>query len=459
MKKYDLIIIGSGPAGQRAAVQAAKLNKSVLIIERQTTIGGSSLNTGTIPSKTLREAALYLTGWDQRGLYGLDYRLKDDLTASDLTKRLDLTIAHEMEVMNHQLARNGVNIVYGSASLANEHRVKVESPAGSEEEYEAEKILIAVGTSPVRPDNICFNSTTILDSDGIINIKKLPASLAVIGGGVIGIEYASIFSTMDVQVTIIDSRQAALDFMDREIVDELMHSLRDRGVVLNLGEEVTSIDNTDKNQFVKLKSGKSVRADMVLVAAGRTGCIADLNLAAVGISTNSKHCIEVNEHFQTSVPNIYAAGDIIGFPSLAATAMEQGRLAACHAFSKVTQSNPDLLPFGVYAIPEISMVGRTEEELTSKGIPYHVGTARLRETARGQIMGIQEGLLKILFSAEDHKVLGVHILGEEATELIHIGQAVMALGGTLDFFMNNVFNYPTLAEAYKVAALNAWNKL
>ncbi len=458
IKAYDLIVLGSGPAGQRAAVQAAKLEKSVLIVERRQVIGGVSLHTGTIPSKTLREAALYLTGWDQRGLYGRGYRLKDKLTADDLTRRLHITIAQEMEVMRHQLARNGVKIVSGAGSFTGPHTIEVKKEDGTTEHFEAGKILIAVGTNPIRPQHINFDSDNVVDSDGIIDLTRIPRSLAIIGAGVIGMEYASIFSTMDIEITLIDSRENVLGFMDRELVDELIHSLRERGVETRLGEKVSNVEDTESGQVVHLASGKRICAEMVLVAAGRRGCTAGLGLGSVSIDVNSKNCISVNEFYQTSVPHIYAAGDIVGFPSLAATAMEQGRLAACHAFDVNTQSHPELLPYGVYAVPEISMVGKTEAELTSQGVPYEVGKARLRETARGQILGLQEGLLKIIFSTEDQKILGVHIFGEEATELIHIGQTAMALGGTLSFFMENVCNYPTLPQAYKVAALDAWNR-
>ncbi|WJW75246.1 Si-specific NAD(P)(+) transhydrogenase [Thiohalobacter sp. IOR34] len=460
MQHFDFLVIGSGPAGQRAAIQAAKLGKNAAIIERRPVVGGVSVHTGTIPSKTLREAVLYLTGWDQRGVYGRSYRLKDKLDIDDLMKRLDITLNHEIEVMEHQLMRNGVTVIEGSASFVDPHRVRIEKPDGTFEEYTADKFLLAVGSRPARPEGIPFDNETILDSDGILNLKRIPRSMIVVGAGVIGMEYASIFSTMDVKITLIDGRPTLLNFMDREIVDELVHSLRERGVVLRLGEKVAQVERTESGSVTcRLESGKQLRADTILFAAGRIGCTYTLGLENAGLETDERRRLAVNEHFQTAVPHIYAAGDIIGFPALASTSMEQGRLAACHAMGTAACTTQEFFPFGIYAVPEMSMIGATEQELTEKQIPYETGVARLRETARGQIMGLQEGMLKLLVSLDDRRLLGVHIIGEGATELIHIGQAVLSLGGSLDYFLENVFNYPTLAEAYKVAALDAWNRL
>ena len=460
MNRYDFLVIGSGPAGQKAAVQAAKLGKKVAIIERKTAIGGVSVHTGTIPSKTLRQAVLYLTGWDQRGLYGQGYRLKKNLTIEDLMQRVHITLQHEVEVMLHQLARNGVSIIEGTASFVDANRLRVESAHGDTQEVYGEKILIATGTRPIRPPDITFDNETIIDSDGILNLKRIPRSMTIIGAGVIGAEYASIFNTLDIKVTLVDGRPTLLDFLDRELVDEFLHHLRDNGTIIRLGEKVARVEHDHNGQVIThLESGKSLRSDIVMFAAGRIGCTYSLELENAGLEYDDRRRLKVNQNFQTKIPHIYAAGDVIGFPSLASTSMEQGRLAACHAFNHSANSQPEHFPFGVYAVPEMSMVGMTEQELTADKIPYEAGIARLRETARGQIMGLSEGILKILFSLENRRVLGVHILGEGATELIHIGQATLVLGGTLDYFIENVFNYPTLAEAYKVAALDAWNRI
>lgn len=460
MQHYDLLVIGSGPAGQRAAIQAAKLGKNVAIVERRTVVGGVSVHTGTIPSKTLREAVLYLSGWDQRGLYGRGYRLKQQLTIDDLTHRLNITLEHEIEVMQHQLARNGVPVIEGTAQFIDARTIEVTSNDEQIRTYSADKFVIAVGSRPVKPEGIPFDDETVFDSDGILKIKKLPKSMLVVGAGVIGMEYASIFSTIDIKVTLADGRPDLLDFMDREIVDELVHNLRDRGVVLRMSEKVSSITRNHQGQVItKLESGKRICTDMVLFAAGRIGCTYELGLENAGITPDNRRRISVNDNFQTEVAHIYAVGDVIGFPSLASTSMEQGRLAACHAFDHSACNSHETFPFGIYAVPEMSMVGKTEQELTEQRIAYEVGIARLRETARGQIMGLDEGVLKLLFGLDDRRLLGVHILGEGSTELIHIGQAVLALNGTLDYFMETVFNYPTLAEAYKIAALDASNRM
>jgi len=460
VQSYDFIVIGSGPAGQRAAIQAAKLGKKVAIIDRINGLGGVSVHTGTIPSKTLREAALYLSGWDQRGLYGHSYRLKNDLTMDDLMQRLNITLQHEVEVIRHQLHRNGVEIIEGIATFIDDHTVSIKKSDSSEEECRADYFLIAVGSRPIRPEGIPFDNAAVIDSDGVMSLNKMPASMVVVGAGVIGVEYASIFSTMDVKVTLLDGRPGMLGFLDNEIVDELLHSLRDRGVAIRLGENVSEVTERDDGCVdVLTDRGKKIKSELVLFAAGRIGSTWALKPENAGIETDARRLIAVNDHFQTSVPHIYAAGDVIGFPSLASTSMEQGRLAASHAFNHVETASPENFPFGIYAVPEISMVGMTEQELREKDIPFEIGVARLRETARGQIMGIEEGILKILFSLENRKILGVHILGEGATELIHIGQAALVLGGTLDYFIDNVFNYPTLAEAYKMAALDAWNRV
>ncbi|MCK5648437.1 MAG: Si-specific NAD(P)(+) transhydrogenase [Gammaproteobacteria bacterium] len=460
MHNFDFLVIGSGPAGQKAAIQAAKLGKKVAIVDRRTDIGGVCLHTGTVPSKTLREAVLYLSGYSQRGFYGQGYRLKDDLTMADLKQRLHTTIQREAEVILHQLSRNGVQVFNGTASFTDEKHVQVEDEKGKVIEIQADYFLIATGTYPVHPENYPFDCGKVIDSDNILDLEDLPRSMTVIGAGVIGVEYASIFSALDVEVNLIDGRDTLLGFMDRELTDELVHQFRDQGMVVRLGEQVDTITYQENGSVLTLlKSGKKLHSDVVLVAAGRSGNTQSLNLDLAGVELSSRHLIQVNEFYQSSQSHIYAAGDIIGFPSLASTAMEQGRQVAGHAFGQNIANKLENFPFGIFAVPEMSMVGSTEQELTKKNIPYEVGIARLRETTRGQIMGLEHGILKLIFSLDEHKLLGIHIIGEGATELIHIGQATLVLNGGLDYFLDNVFNYPTLAEAYKIAALDAWNRL
>lgn len=460
MEAFDLLVLGSGPAGQRAAIQAAKLGRNVAVIERHTAVGGACLHTGTIPSKTLREAVLYLTGWRQRGFYGRSYRVKERISAADLTQRLDITIRHEIEVLQHKLYRNRVTSLVGTARFTGPHEVQVTGPDGEQRHFHGAKILIATGTAPAQPPGIDFDGRRVVDSDQILDIERLPRSMTVVGAGVIGVEYASIFNALDIDVTLIDGRASILDFLDAEIVDEFVHHLRDRGVVMRLGETVRTLETEgDTGVKVNLASGKQVRSEMVLFAAGRQGNTGDLDLANAGLTADSRGRLEVNERYQTAVGHIYAAGDVIGFPSLASTSMEQGRAAACHAFDAPTAQRFEVFPFGIYAVPEMSVVGMTEAEAQAAGIPYETGTARFRETSRGQILGLREGLLKLVVALDDRRLLGVHIVGEGATELVHIGQAVLALGGGLDYFVETVFNYPTLAETYKIAALDAWNRL
>ncbi len=459
MEKFDFIVIGSGPAGQRAAIQAAKLGKSVALIEMHTAVGGNCLHTGTIPSKTLRETVLYLTGWRQRGFYGKSYRVKERITAQDLIQRLDITTRHEIDIIQHQLYRNGVTSIVGKAKFLDPNTITVMDHEGNKAKYEAKKFMISVGTSPIQPPNTPFDGKRVLDSDHILEIDELPRTMIVVGAGVIGVEYASIYSALDIDVILVDGREEMLSFLDREIIDEFKHHLRDRGVAIRMGETVEKVEYLDKKRVkLFLSSGKQLRADMVLYAAGRQGNTADLGLENVGLEACPRGMLEVNEHYVTKVKNIYAAGDVVGFPSLASTSMEQGRHAACHAFGKTPDSRFSDFPFGIYAVPEMSVIGLTEKDCKEKGIGYEVGEARFRETSRGQILGLREGLLKLIFSLDDRRLIGVHIVGEGATELIHIGQAVMQLGGTMDYFVENVFNYPTLAEAYKIAALHAWNR-
>jgi len=453
---YELIAIGSGPAGQKAAIQAAKLGRRAAIVERRT-VGGVSVNRGTIPSKTLREAVVYLTGLSQRAVYGDSYRVKDDITVEDLGLRTRQVVEREVDIVRNQLARNHVHVINGIARFVDPHTIAISG--GEERRITAEKIVIATGTRPHRPKAVEFDSKTILDSDGLLLLDRLPASIVVVGAGIIGIEYASMFAALGTKVTVVEKRNRLLDFVDAQIAEGLQYHLRDLGVVFRFGEAVTAVERHDGATVTLLESGKRIPAEVVLYAAGRQGETDDLDLEKAGLDANERGYIEVEPDFRTAVDHIYAAGDVIGWPSLAATSMEQGRLAAAHALDQPTHSMSELLPFGIYTIPEISYVGRNEEELTEAACPYEVGISRYRELARGQILGDSYGMLKLLVSLEDRTLLGVHVLGTNATELVHIGQAVMGNGGTVDYLVDAVFNYPTLAESYKVAALDAMNKL
>ena len=458
--QYDMIVIGSGPAGRRAAVQGAKIGKSVLVVEKGQKVGGVSVHTGTIPSKTLRETVLNLTGYRERGFYGRAYRVKQDIGASDLTARLQMTLTHEVDVLEHQFARNGVKAVCGTARFLDPHRLEILSPEGERLVVSAERIVIAVGTRPHRPGNIPFNGTSVLDSDEMIGTIRLPRSLTVIGAGVIGVEYATIYSALDVAVTLVEPRDIFLDFVDHELIEDFTHQLRDRGMTLRLGAKVERIEFDGAYPVTVLADGRRVRSEMLLFTGGREGVTDLLNLEACGLVADARGRLKVDPHtFQTAVAHIYAAGDVIGFPSLASTSMEQGRIAACHAFEIPMPPAPEFFPYGIYAVPEISMVGMTEKEVRERGIHYECGIARFRETSRGHIMGLNSGMMKLIFSLKTRRLLGAHIVGEGATELVHIGQAVLNLKGTLDYFIENTFNYPTLAEAYKIAALDAWNRM
>lgn len=462
---YDMIVIGSGPAGQRAAIQAAKLEKKVAIVEKKTALGGVCINTGTIPSKTLREAVMYLSGYTQRGLYGSSYTVKERITMDDLMFRTDAVIRSEIDVVRHQLMRNGIDLIAAEASFVDEHTLRLNYVDGrGQRDVTTANVVIAVGTTVARDPSIQFNGQDIFTSDDVMHMDHIPKTMAVIGGGVIGCEYATIFAALGVRVTLVDKRNRLLSFVDEEITDELTHQMRDNRVMLRLGEEVSAIEmisnaNGDERVKIKLGSGKQIVTEKALYAIGRIGAVMALNMPAAGLSADARGKVTVNEYFQTAIPHIYAVGDVIGFPSLASTSMEQGRLASCHAFGKETKSIPELFPYGIYTIPEISIVGKTEEELTDAGIPYEVGKAHYREIARGQIIGDQDGLLKLIFHLETRELLGVHIIGTGASELIHIGQAVLAFGGKVDYFVNTVFNYPTLAECYKTAAFDGLNRL
>ena len=459
MSHYDLLVIGTGPAGQKAAVQAAKLNKKVGIIERKTVLGGVCINTGTIPSKSLREAVLYLSGFRQRNLYGGEYRLKKKITIEDLAFRANHIIKHEIQTVQNQMSRNQVDMFFGSASFLDPYRLRIQENHGSLE-LTADFIIIAVGTEPARPPDIPFDDKTIIDTDELLTLKRIPGSIVIVGGGVIGTEYASILAALGIPVTLIDKRPRLLEFVDAEIIETLQQHMKDLGVTLYHDEEVLAIKKEwNKSIHVSLRHNRPVQASTLMYAIGRIGATQSLNLHAVGLQPDSRGRLTVNEHFQTAIPHIYAVGDVVGFPALASTSMQQGRHAACHAFGYPDRTDTSLLPYGIYAIPEISMVGRNEEELNQAEVPYGVGIARYREIARGQLIGDETGLLKLLFHRHTRHLLGVHAIGEGATELIHIGQAVMAFHGKIDYFIDTVFNYPTLAECYKVAALDGMNRM
>ncbi len=458
MTHYDMLVIGSGPAGQKAAIQATKAGKKAGIIERREVVGGICTNSGTIPSKSLREAVLFLSGFRQRNVYGASFRVKSDITLEDLSFRCQHVIKAEQEVIQSQLARNHVDFINGTASFTDPHRVAIVH-GEARAQYSADHFVIACGTEPAHPPEIPFDGETVIDSDCLLTLKQLPKGLTIVGGGVIGCEYACILATLGIPVTLVERRPRLLEFVDTEIIEALQYHMRQIGVTLRFNEEVVGVEKTaDKSVTIRLKSGKQVRAPLLLYSVGRVGATKSLGLEGIGIETDERGRIKVNDNFQTTLPHIYAVGDVVGFPSLASTSMQQGRHAACHAFSIRCETTNLLLPYGIYSIPEISMVGRNEEELTRDGVPYEAGISRYREIARGQLIGDTVGMLKLLFHSETRELLGVHGIGEGVTELIHIGQAVMAFGGKLDYFVDTVFNYPTLAECYKVAALAALNK-
>jgi NAD(P) transhydrogenase len=461
---YDLLVIGSGPAGKRAAIQGAKLDKRVAIVERTTVLGGVSVNLGTIPSKTLREAALELSGYRSREFYGASYTVKQNITMQDLLVRTNKVIQHEIDVTRHQLLRNGVEVIAATAAFCGPDTVRLDHIDGSTARtVRAYRIVLATGTDSTRDPHLPFDGKSIFTSDDVLNLDRLPRTLAVVGAGVIGCEYASIFAALGVRVTLIDKRPRLLPFVDAEIVDALCYHLRENRVTLRLGESVESIERSEDEHGVRvrlhLESGKTIVTDKALYSVGRTGATSRLDLDKCGLACDARGRLVVDQHYRTEIPGIYAVGDLIGFPALASTSMEQGRLAVCHAFGIPACSVPALFPYGIYSVPEISMVGTTEDELTEAGIAYEIGKARYREIARGQIIGDTTGLLKLIFHSKSRELLGVHIIGDGASELIHIGQAVLAFKGTIDYFISTVFNYPTLAECYKVAAFDGINRL
>ncbi|HEX8813899.1 MAG TPA: Si-specific NAD(P)(+) transhydrogenase [Terriglobales bacterium] len=458
--EYDLVVIGSGPAGQKGAICAAKLRKKVAIVDRHRTIGGVCVHTGTIPSKTFREAVLYLTGLRQRTFYGRGYAVKDRIVMSDLIFRSQSVMAREIEVIKAQLRRNYVTTLEGDAQFLDPHSIEVTSEDGTQV-LRGRHILVACGTRPAHTADIPIDGKHIFDSDHLNDVEDVPRELVVVGAGIIGLEYASMFAALGVKVTLLDQRPALLDFADREIVESLCFQLRQLGTVFRLGEKVVSVGFEEQREriFAKLESGKVIRGQALLYAVGRQANSDQLNIAAAGLEPDGRGKLAVNENYQTAVPHIYAAGDVIGFPALASTSMEQGRLASSHMFGVPGKMPAHLIPYGIYTIPEISMVGHTEEYLTQNKIAYEVGIARYAELAKAQMLGDEQGILKLLFDPESLKLLGVHVIGDRATEIVHIGQAILTMGGTIEYFRDSVFNYPTLAEAYKVAALDGLNKL
>ena len=458
MDEYEVLVIGSGPAGQKAAIAASKLGRRAAIIERADMLGGVCVNTGTIPSKTMRESVLHLTGMRHREHYGTSYRVKEDITVQDLGSETRQVVAREMDVVRDQLARNHIALLTGTARFDDPHTVAVTS-ATREWRVRFDTAIIAVGTRPARPPSVNFDGRTVVDSDGVLALERIPSSLVVVGAGVVGVEYASVFAALGTKVTVVESRANMLDFCDEQVVEALRYHLRDLSVTFRFGETVAAVDTHADGTLTSLASSKKIASDTVVYSAGRQGATEALGLEAAGLSADDRGRIRVDDSFRTEVEHIYAVGDVIGFPALAATSMEQGRRAAYDACGEPTHRLDELYPIGIYTIPEISFVGRTERELTDEQVPYEVGLARYRELARGQIVGDSYGLLKLLVAPDDRRILGVHVFGTAATEIVHLGQALMAMGATVDYLVDAVFNFPTLTEAYKVAALDATNKL
>jgi NAD(P) transhydrogenase len=458
MQQYDLIVIGSGPAGQRAAIQGAKSGKRVALIEKREVVGGTCISSGTIPSKTMREAVLHLSGFNYQGIYGVSYRVKEKISMADLGFRVQHVIKTETDITQAQLSRNGIEVICGTARFVDPTHIRVENSRGVSD-YEAGIIIIGTGTKPSVSPKVPLNGSTIINSDQILQMPEVPKILLVVGGGVIGVEYTCMFAALGVRVILVEKRPRLLEFADAEIVEALSYHLRDHRVTMRLNEEVESVEDTPTGVVANLMSKKKICGDALLYAVGRQGNVEDLDLPAAGLEADSRGRIQVNANYATKQPNIYAVGDVIGFPSLASVSMEQGRIAAATAFGLSVHSNPAFYPYGIYTIPEISFIGKTEEQLTEEDVPYEVGVAYYREIARGQIRGDTTGRLKLIFHPESKEILGVHIIGEGASELLHIGQAVMILKGTIEYFVDTVFNYPTLAECYKAAAFNGLNKL
>ena len=460
MQQFDLVVMGSGPAGEKGGAQAAYFGKRVAVVECGSDLGGACINTGTLPSKILRESALYFSGLKQRGLYGIDYSLREGLTVESFTHRKDVLVGVERQKISANLAAHGIELIRGAASFVDAHTLAVNTGSGGATELRSDVILIATGSRPHRPPEIPFDDEVVFDSDSILKMGRIPRSLVVVGGGVIGCEYASIFTALGVEVSLVDGRDRVLPFLDPELSAALRERLAGLGVKFVLGERMGPIERTRKGVKISMPSGATIEAESALFAAGRRGAVDELNLERAGLAVSKRGYIEVNAFYQTAVPSIYAAGDVIGFPALASTSMEQGRVAVCHAFGfQYKQRLASMLPMGVYTIPEISAVGETEESCKEKKIEYEVGRAHYANNARGLIAGDPAGLMKLIFRRHDHQLLGVHIIGENATELIHLGMMVLESGGSIDLFINFVFNYPTLSEMYKYAAYDGLGNL
>ena len=458
---FDLVVIGSGPAGEKGAAQAAYFGKTVCVIERAPKPGGAAVNTGTIPSKTLRETALYFSGLRQRGLYGVEYTVKSDITIQDFMFRERVVVETLWDLIEENFERHQVTRLQGSAHFVDPHTVEVLRFKQEPRRITGSVFLLATGSGPMRPHDVPFDDIIVVDSDTILRLPAIPRTMIVVGGGVIGCEYACIFAALGVRVTVINNRERLLAQLDGEVSEALRAQMTRRlGISVHGNTEVTSIAVEDNVAKVALSDGTHLFADCVLYSLGRVGCTNDLNLDAIGVKTNARGYVVVDEQFRTSTPHVYAAGDVIGFPALASTSMEQARVAMCHAFElKYKQRVSPVLPYGVYTIPEISMVGETEESARAKGLDYETGRSSFRLNPRGQIIGDTEGFIKLLFRPDDQKLLGVSIIGENASELIHVGMAVMMYGGTIDFFIQGVFNYPSLSDAYKYAAYDGLQRL
>jgi NAD(P) transhydrogenase len=457
---YDLVVIGSGPAGEKGGAQAAYFDKKVAIVERAPCLGGACINTGTLPSKTLRETALYFSGLRQRGLYGIDYSLKEELKIGDLMYRERIVIENEWRIIKHNLERHNIEVIWGEAFLKDAHTVRVRQRDGTEQALTTEIILIATGSSPYHPPEIPFDHQVIYDSDSILRMNRIPKSMAIVGGGVIGSEYASIFTALGVQVTLVESRERLLPFVDAEIADRLKKQLESIGLRFIFNDRAVNVKVEQDRARITLARGEVLQCEIALFAAGRQSNVWGLGLEELGIKLGNRGLVLVNEKYQSSVPNVYAAGDVIGFPGLTSTSMEQARVAMVHAFNlKYKERVSPVLPLAVYTVPEISLVGLTEETCKERSIPYLVGRSYYETNPRGQIIGDLSGMLKLIFSPADKKLFGVHLIGELASELVHIGAQVMAADGTIDAFIHNVYNYPTLADSYKYAAYDGLGNL
>jgi NAD(P) transhydrogenase len=458
--RFDLVVIGSGPAGEKGAAQAAYFGKSVALIERSDYLGGAGINTGTVPSKTLRETALYFSGLRQRGLYGIDYSLKERLTIADLMRRQQDVVEMERAIVRTNLERHNVEIVRGVARLADAHTVSFVKPDGTEGDVTGDIILIATGSSPFRPAGIPFDNQRIYDSDSILRMKMIPKTMVVIGGGVIGCEYACTFSALGVQVTLVESSNRILRFVDSEIAARLQKRLELLGLRFVFNDRLERAEVLADRARLALRSGEILDCEIALIAAGRQSNVQGMGLEETGMALGERGLILVNEKYQTTVSNIYAAGDVIGFPALSSVSMEQARVAMVHAFNLAYKERiSSVLPLAIYTIPEISLAGWTEDACRERDIPYVVGRSYFDKSPRGQIIGDTSGMLKLVFSPSDKKVLGVHLIGEMSSELVHIGSQVIAAGGTIDVFIDSVYNYPTLSDSYKYAAYDGLGNL